>query len=205
MAEHPRGTGNTGQGCPANWQARMPAPPGWRGRHAARKKLSCAPTIGAQLSFLQRSVRVGAVPQGRPKIAQHFSAGHTVGKPESPVRDERGGTAHGFFRPCRDWVRYRRGPSTEVLGYWLSPAGLGMGNRGRARNCDALPRSLPPKLHSTRPRSVSNSPAAGTPEIRPPTAPRGTHPQPVPVNVPSAPEKFPPTVPTQFSAPTPTP
>ena len=38
----PRGTGNTGQGCPANWQARMPAPPGWRGRQAACKKLRCA-------------------------------------------------------------------------------------------------------------------------------------------------------------------
>ncbi len=42
MAEQPRRTGNTGQGCPANWQARMPAPPGWRRRQAACQKLSCA-------------------------------------------------------------------------------------------------------------------------------------------------------------------
>ena len=44
----------------------------------------------AHLSFLPRSVRVGAVPQGRPKIAQHFSAGRAVGDPESPARDDRG-------------------------------------------------------------------------------------------------------------------
>ena len=47
MTGHPCGTGNTGQGCPANWQARMPAPPGWRGRHAASKKLRCARAAGA--------------------------------------------------------------------------------------------------------------------------------------------------------------
>ena len=44
----------------------------------------------AHLSFLRRSVRVCAVRQGRPKIAQHFSAGRAVGEPESPVRDDRG-------------------------------------------------------------------------------------------------------------------
>ena len=85
------------------------------------------------LSFLQRSVRVAAVPQGRPKIAQHFSAGLAAGELASPGRDERGGTAHGFFRPCRDLVRYRRGPSTEVLGYCLSPAGLARGTRSCAK------------------------------------------------------------------------
>ena len=38
----------------------------------------------AHLSFLQQSVRVGAVPQGRPKIAQHFSAGSAmVGRTKS--------------------------------------------------------------------------------------------------------------------------
>ena len=35
----PGGTGNTGQGCPVNWQARMPAPPAMRGRQAACKKM----------------------------------------------------------------------------------------------------------------------------------------------------------------------
>ena len=74
----------------------------------------------------------GAVPQGRPKIAQHFGAGLAMSKPESPGRDDRGGTARGFFRPCRDWVRPGRGPSTEVLGYFLSPAGLGRGTGARS-------------------------------------------------------------------------
>ncbi len=48
MAEHPCGTGKTGQGCPANWQARMPAPPGWRRRQAAGKKLRCTGTAPAR-------------------------------------------------------------------------------------------------------------------------------------------------------------
>ena len=43
--------------------------------------------FGSQLSSLPRSVRVGAVPPGRPKIARHFRC--AVGKPESPVRDDR--------------------------------------------------------------------------------------------------------------------
>ena len=45
-------------------------------------------TVWAQFSFWQRSVRVGAVPQGRPKIAQHWSAGWEVGEPASPGRDD---------------------------------------------------------------------------------------------------------------------
>ena len=44
----------------------------------------------AQLSLLPQSLRVPAVPQGRPRIAQHFSAGFAAGEPQSPVRDDRG-------------------------------------------------------------------------------------------------------------------
>ena len=54
-----------------------------RQRSAPRRRdphpLSITPMKrGAHLSFWQRSVQVGAVPQGRPKIAQHFSAGSGV-------------------------------------------------------------------------------------------------------------------------------
>ena len=47
----------------------------------------------AQLSLLPQSLRVPAVPQGRPRIAQHFSAGFAARDPQSPVRDDRGVSA----------------------------------------------------------------------------------------------------------------
>ena len=42
------------------------------------------------LQIPQRSGRAAAVPQGRPKIAQHFSAGFAYGEPNIPDRDDRG-------------------------------------------------------------------------------------------------------------------
>ena len=56
-----------------------------------------------------------SVPQGRPGITQHFSAGLAIGELGSPARDDRGGTTHGFFRPCRDSIQLRREPSTRAF------------------------------------------------------------------------------------------
>ena len=44
------GSGNTGQGCPVNWQARMPAPHPPRGSPIACKKLRCGLWLRANLS-----------------------------------------------------------------------------------------------------------------------------------------------------------
>ena len=75
----------------------LPLPSTGRGNEGegwANPPLSPTPYLGhqgfgAQPSFLPRPVRVGVVPQGRPKIAQHFSAGCAVGEPGSPGRDDR--------------------------------------------------------------------------------------------------------------------
>ena len=64
----------------------------------------------------------GRVPQGQLKIAQHFSAGLAHAGTASP-----GGTTEyfkqRFFRPSGTHCGHRAQPSTEVLGYFLTPSG----------------------------------------------------------------------------------
>ena len=74
---------------------------------------------GAHFSVLQRRGMVLAVPEGRPRIAQHLSAGYAALPSASPA-----GTAESLVRwagrPCRDLVLPHRQPSTEVPGYFRS-------------------------------------------------------------------------------------
>ncbi len=88
LAEHTRKTGNTGQGCPANWQARMPAPPGWRRRQAACKKLRCAHERRARLEC-STTDSVGESASHRPESSQGNSRW-----------DRRSLPGQGFARPC---------------------------------------------------------------------------------------------------------
>ena len=65
------------------------------------------------------------VPQGRPKTAQRFSAGEDGPPVKSPVRDDRAGDWVRLLSSLPGLASYPAQPSTEVLGYFLPPSGLG--------------------------------------------------------------------------------
>ena len=78
-----------------------------------------ATKLWAHLSFLHCRSGAGRVPQGRPKIAQHLSAGWEHVGTASP-----GGTTESppqrLFRPSGTQFCRRDQPSTQVLGYSLA-------------------------------------------------------------------------------------
>ncbi len=83
MAEHPRRTGKTGQRCPAHWKAKMPAPPGWRGRQSACKKQSCAPTLRAHPDTAPGAPASDpAASDPRPASTMALRAGSEIGAPQ---------------------------------------------------------------------------------------------------------------------------
>ena len=95
-----------------------------------KTKFQGARDLAADFSFLQQSARVGAVPQGRPKEAQHFSAGCTVGKPKSPGRDKEAGRRTVSFVPDGTWFATAADPALKCWAIVFRPLGWGWETAG---------------------------------------------------------------------------